>query len=301
MGLMTRRESLKLAAAAGIAAWIPIPLLGAELQSLPGAGATGDGKEAEADMKLGLVTYNIAGKWDLPTLIEKCVSVGIEGVELRTTHAHGVEPSLGKSQRREVRKRFEDSGIVLWGLGSVCEFHQTDPAVVKKNVEDCRAFTLLAVDVGAKGVKVRPNGFPEGVSREKTLEQIGLALRECGRFAADHGVEIWLEVHGKDTCHPPHIRAILDHCDHRSVGACWNSNAADIKDGSVSEYFELLRPDIKSCHINQIWTPSYPWRELFRLLKASKYDRFTLAEIPESADPDAVLRYYRALWAELTG
>lgn len=251
-------------------------------------------------MKLGLVTYNIANKWDLPALIRKCTDIGIEGVELRTTHAHGVEPSLDKVQRQEVRKRFEDSCVILWGLGSICEFHQTDPAIVRKNIEDCKAFTLLAADTGAKGVKVRPNGLPEGVALEKTLEQIGLALRECGRFAADHGIEIWLEVHGKDSSHPPHIRTMLDICGHPSVGACWNGNPPDVKDGSVKEYFELLRPDLKSCHINQIWRSSYPWKEFFSLLKASKYDRFTLAEIPESADPDTVLSYYRALWMEYT-
>ena len=29
-----------------------------------------------------------------------------------------------------------------------------------------------------------------GVPRQKTLEQIGIALRECGTFARDYGVEI---------------------------------------------------------------------------------------------------------------
>ncbi len=285
---ITRRECLRLGAVAGLAALIPLPAFAAQR------------KEIKARMKLGLVTYNIANKWDLPTLIEKCKATGIEGVELRTTHAHGVEPSLNKQQRQDVRKRFEDSGVVLWGLGSICEFHQTDPAVVKKNIEDCKAFTLLAVDLGAKGVKVRPNGLPDEVPIEKTIEQIGLALKECGRFAADQGIEIWVEVHGPKSCHPPYIRAMLDRCDHPSVGACWNSNLQDIKDGSVKEYFNLLRPDIKSCHITELWKTDYPWRELFSLFKASNYDRFTLAEIPESADPDRVLHYYKALWQEYT-
>ena len=253
-------------------------------------------------MKLGLVTYNLANRWDLATIIERCKATGFEGVELRTTHAHGVEPSLSKSERKDVRKRFEDSGIILWGLGSICEFHQTDPAVVKQNMETCKEFVLLAQDLGAKGVKVRPNGFQEakGIPIERTLDQISLALNECGRFGADHGIEIWLEVHGPGTCHPPHIRTMLDRCNHASVGACWNSNQADIKDGSVKEYFELLRKDLKSCHINELWREDYPWKELFSLFKKSGYDRFTLAEIPESADPEKVMRYYRALWKELT-
>lgn len=250
-------------------------------------------------MKLGLVTYNMAKDWDVPTIIQKCRALGFEGVELRTTHAHGVEPSISQARRREVRQMFADSGVVLWGLGTVCEFHAPDQAVVRQNVEMCRSFVVLAKDVGAKGVKVRPNALPEGVPVERTLEQIGKALRECGEFAAEHSVEIWLEVHGSGTSHPPHIRTIMDHCDHPQVGVCWNSNSTDIKDGSVREYFKLLEKDIKSCHITELCDTRYPWRELFGLLKQAGYDRFTLAEIPGSSDPDRVLRYYKALWDEL--
>ncbi len=287
---LTRRECLKLAFSAGLAA-ICRPVF-----------AESNVKRGNGKMHLGLVTYNLAPKWDLPTIIERCKATGFEGVELRTTHTHGVEPSLSKSQRQDVRKRFEDSGIVLWGLGSVCEFHSADQAVVKQNIETCKRFVELAVDVGAKGVKVRPNGFQEdrGISRDATIEQIGKAFRECGQFAADRDIEIWVEVHGKDTCHPPYVRRMLDICGHPSVGACWNSNLQDIKDGSVREYFELLRPDIKSCHITELWRADYPWRELFSLFKKTGYDRFTLAEIPESADPERVMHYYKALWTEYT-
>lgn len=252
-------------------------------------------------MKLGLVTYNIASKWDVSTIIEKCTAIGIEGVELRTTHAHGIEPSLSKAERKEVRKRFQDAGITLWGLGTVCEYHSDDPAVVERNIETCMAFVLLAEDIGATGVKVRPNGLQlgKGIPEEQTLEQIGLALRKCGSFAAEHGIEIWLEVHGPETQQPSRIRKIIDVCDHPYVGVCWNSNPTDVKNGSIKESFQLLRQNIKSVHINELWNPAYPWRELFTLLKQS-YNRFTLAEIPESADPERVLRYYRALWLELT-
>src|SRR5919204_6322477 len=110
--------------------------------------------------RLGLVTYNVAAAWDLPTLLKICKTVGISPVELRTTHKHGVEPSLSKDQRKEVRQRFADAGIAIWGCGSTCEFHSPDPAVVKKNIETCKRFVELAHDLGGRGVKVRPNGLP---------------------------------------------------------------------------------------------------------------------------------------------
>lgn len=292
---LTRREALTGAAAGLASGALALSVAAAQTPSPRPRPLTR--KEPGRRMKLGLVTYNLAKDWDLPTLIRRCREARFEGVELRTTHAHGVEPSLSRERRREVRRRFEDSGITLWGLGSVCEFHSPDPAVVRRNIEECKAFAQLAEEVGARGVKVRPNGLPEGVPVEKTLEQIGRALAECGRAAADHGVEIWLEVHGAGSQHPPHIRAMIDHADHPRVGVCWNSNPTDVKDGSVREYFDLLKKDIKSCHITEL-SSDYPWRELFALLKAAGYDRFTLAEVQTSQEPERFMGYYRALWRE---
>ena len=48
-------------------------------------------KAGRKGLKLGTVTYNIAKDWDLPTLIKNLTEAGFDGVELRTTHKHGVE------------------------------------------------------------------------------------------------------------------------------------------------------------------------------------------------------------------
>ena len=249
-------------------------------------------------MKLGFVTYQIAKDWNVDTIIEMCGKTGFEGVEPRTTHAHGIEVDLSADQRREVRKKFEGAGIEIAGLGSVFEYHAIDPAEVKQNVQGTIEYAKLAADLGCTGVKVRPNGLQtdQGVPVEKTLEQIGLALRECGQTAGDLGVEIRLEVHGRETCIPANIRTILDHADHDNVYACWNSNQQDVTDGSIRQNFELLQDKIGLVHINELWKSEYPWQEMFGLLKASGYDGFMLAEIPDSPEPERLLNYYRALW-----
>ena len=96
---MKRREFLSTVAA--------IPALGlpTDAQTPPAASSGRKG------LKLGTVTYNIAKDWDLPTLIKNLTDVGLDGVELRTTHKHGVELSLSPSARAEVRKRFDDSPV----------------------------------------------------------------------------------------------------------------------------------------------------------------------------------------------
>lgn len=254
--------------------------------------------------RLGMVTYNIAANWDLPTILRVSRAVGIAAVECRTTHRHGVEPTLNAEERRRVRGQFADAGIVFWGCGTVCEFHSPDRAEVDRQIETCRRFVQLVADLGGRGVKVRPNALPAGVPPERTLEQIGRALRTCGQAAADAGIEIWLEVHGPRTQEPANIRAIMQACDHASVGITWNSNPTDVRDGSVAESFAMLRQWIKSCHINELYRPTYPYRELFRLLREDGYDRYTLIEVgrgmPDVASGEELLRYYNALWNELS-
>jgi len=250
-------------------------------------------------MKLGAVTYNVLKDWDLETIITKLEQAGFSGVELRTTHKHGVEVTLGVAERQKVKERFAQSKVKLVSFGSTCEYHAADPAVRRKNIEDTKAWVDLAKDTGAMGVKVRPNGFPPNVPREQTIKNIGLALKECGDYAKVRGVEIWLEVHGRDTSAPPVCAAIMKEANHPSVGLCWNSNPGDIVNGSIKQSFDLLKPWIKSCHINELANPAYPWRELFQLLNAAKYDRYTLMECAESKEPERFMRFYAALWREL--
>ncbi|MDX2029463.1 MAG: sugar phosphate isomerase/epimerase family protein [Blastocatellia bacterium] len=246
--------------------------------------------------KLGLVTYNLAKDWDISTLIKNCEATGFEAVELRTTHKHGVEPALGAAARAEVKARFAASKVRLLSLGSVCEFHSPDAKVVRGNIDECRRFVDLARDIGALGVKVRPNGIPKDVPEEKTIAQIGASLRECGEHAKGAGIEIWVEVHGRDSSQPARMAGMMKAADHPHVGICWNSNPEDLTNGSAREGFALLKPWLRNAHINELWKPEYPWREVFGLMKKAGYNRYTLAEIPDTTDPIRLMRYYRALW-----
>jgi sugar phosphate isomerase/epimerase len=253
-------------------------------------------KGTMAMSQLGIVTYNIAKDWDLPTILTRLEKLGYEGVELRTTHAHKVEVNLAKDERELVRKRFEDSPVQLAGLGSAFEYQAADPAVVRKNIDETKEYVRLAHDVGSPGVKVRPNGIPKGADLDVTLRQIGRALHEIGDDADDFGVAIRVEVHGGVTQDLDNFAKIMKYADHPNVYACWNSNPGDVKNGSIKENFALIAPRVHEVHLRDLTDEAYPWRELFGLLNAQKYEGFTLAEIPESPDPERVLRYFRSLW-----
>ena len=249
-------------------------------------------------MLLGAVTYNVLANMDLETVIRTLEATGFDAVELRTGHKHGVEPSLSEAERLKVKDRFEHSKVRLLSFGSTCEFQSNDPVERKKQIDLAKQFISLAHDTGALGVKVRPNGLAKGVPRETTIQNIAAGLREVGDHGYVHGVEIWLEVHGGETQIPAAAAEIMRATNHKNVGLCWNSNPTDVVEGSVKPSFDLLRPWLRSCHINELPGP-YPYKELFGLMKKTGYDRWTLCECAESKEPERFLKYYRALWREL--
>lgn len=236
------------------------------------------------NMAFGLVTYLWGRDWDLPTLIGNCEKSKVLGVELRTTHAHGVECDLNAKQRADVAKRFADSPVVNVGLGSNERFDHADPAGLKTAIEATKAFVKLSHDVGGSGVKVKPNSFQKNVPREKTIEQIGRALNQVGAFGADYGQEIRLEVHGQ-CAELPTIKAIMDVADHENVGVCWNSNRQDLEGEGLEYNFHLVRDRFgDTVHIRELNDSSYPYQQLFDLFVKTDYTGWILLEARTNPD-----------------
>ena len=294
----TRRRflgTLGVSLAAAAAAGPPALAEDGPAAAKPKAGAKGP--------RIGLVTYLLAKDWDVKTIIKNCAETRFEGVELRTGHAHGVEISLGPSERKDVRARFEDSPVALASLGGTYEFHSTDPKEVRKNIDGAKEYAKLAADVGAKGIKVRPNGLQtgKGIPADATLRQIGESLAEVGEAAARLGVEVRVEVHGSETSRLPNMKVILDRAAHKNVFACWNSNGTDLLDGGLEANFALVKERIGFVHMRDLYLEDYPFRRLLGLLRDSGYEGYCCAEIPESGDPLRVMRYYRALFLAYQG
>jgi len=252
----------------------------------------------ESRFQLGCVTYNLLRNMDLDTLLATLEKAGFAAVELRTTHRHGVEPSLDSAARAAVKQRFAKSKVKLLSYGTTCEFQSPDAAERRKQLDSAMSFVDLARDTGATAVKVRPNGLPQGVPLDDTVKNIASSLHELGDYGQSKGIEIWMEVHGSKTQEFPLASRILRTASHRNVGACWNSNPTDVVDGSVKQAFDALGPFIRNCHISEL-TSGYPYKEFFRLLRESGYSRYTLAEVDESKETDRFMRYYKALWEQL--
>ncbi len=289
----SRRNFLKTAAITGTAAAIPGCVSAASPDS-----EVGTIKLNENPLKLGLMTYNMGKKWDIDTVIKNLSEAGFQSVELRTTHAHGIEVTMSAAERAEVKKRFEDSPLEAISLASAFKYHYVDQDELKKSIEGTKEYTLLARDVGALGFRVFPNELPAEVPVEQTLEQIGKSLAEVGEFAYNEGVEIRVCVHGKGTSKVPIIKKIIDYSESPHVYVNWNCSDSDTEGEGLEYNFNSIKDRIRSLHTHELWT-DYPYRELFRLLSENNFTGYCNAEIPPNDDPVRFLKYYRGLFLAL--
>ncbi len=266
MKLISRRRFLQQSVSAGIGL--------AAIGRLPAPELS-----AKQKMNFGLVTYMWAFDWDLPTLIANCEKTGYLGVELRTQHAHKVEINLNAAQRAEVKKRFADSPVKCLGYGSNFEFHSPDPKVLRDNIEQSKEYIKLCRDIGASGLKVKPNDLPASVPKEKTIAQIGASLNELGKFARDYGQLIRVEVHGNLTQEIPNMKAIFDQVTEPNVKMNWNCNDQDLLPPGLEANFNSVKKWFgDTVHVRELNVGNYPYQQLFDLFNKINYKGWVLLE-----------------------
>lgn len=270
----------------------------ASMRSLGALAALAD--KPGSKMQLGFCTYLWGQDWDLPTLIANCEKANVLGVETRTEHKHGVEPSLNAEQRAEVRKRFADSKVKFLGPGTNEAFHYAEPAEVEKNIARAKEFVKLSHDCGGTGVKVKPNDLPKDVPIEKTVAQIGKSLNEVGKFAAEFGQEIRLEVHG-GCARLPVMKQIMDHVDQPNVGLCWNCNSDDLQGEGLASNFNLVKNRLGgTVHIRELNVGDYPYQQLIDLLTRIDYAGWVLLECrTKQEDRVAAMQEQKTLFAQM--
>jgi len=258
---------------------------------------------AAKGMKFGLCTYLWGQDWDLPTLISNCELTGYLGLELRTQHAHKVETNLTKEQRSEVKKRFADSSAKCLGYGANFEYHSPDQAKLKENIEQTKEYIKLCKDIGATGIKVKPNDLPAAVPAEKTIAQIAASLNEVGKFAKDYGQLVRVEVHGNKTQEIPNIRAIFEQVTEKNVVMCWNCNDQDLLAPGLEPNFNSVKKWFgDTVHVRELNVGTYPYQQLFDLFNGIKYDGWVLLEARTApADRIVAMKEQLAIFNKMTG
>jgi hypothetical protein len=252
-----------------------------------------------AQTRFGFTTYQWGKDWDIPTLITNCCTARTFGVELRTSqsYAHGVELELDAQQRREVRKKFEDSPVKLVGIATSERYDSPDAAKLEAAIENTKAFIKLSRDIGSSGVRVFPNSFHDGVPKDKTIEQISNSMNIVGAFAGDYGQQVRLEAHG-NVGELPTLRAIMDRVYQPSVRIKLNSSTRDAAGNGFEHNFGLVKDFLgDTLHLHNLKDTGFPYQLQMDLLVKMGWKGWQLLEVSDKV-PDRVqaLIEQRRIW-----
>lgn len=195
------------------------------------------------------------------------------------------------------------SSVKCVGYGSNFEFHSSDPSELRRNIELTKEHIKLCSDIGATGIKVKPNDIPDGIPKEKTLEQIGKSLNEIGKFARDYGQLVRVEVHGNHTQELPNMAAIFRYVTEPDVKICWNCNDQDLLPPGLKGNFHLIRKWIgDTVHVRELNDGTYPYQKLFNLLSDIRYRGWVLLEgRTDPADKIKAMKEQLTIFNRMTG
>jgi sugar phosphate isomerase/epimerase len=255
-------------------------------------------------MRLSLLTYNMARNWELPKILEVARQGGCAGVEFRAeaNHRHGVELETPRASRREIRERVEDAYLEIACIGLSSRFDTPNVGRRREVIERTQRYVELAADVNCRRLRVFGNDMPkQGLDgdappeRPAVIGYIAAALRELAEFAAPHGVDILLEMHGQFN-YWNFARPAVEQADHPSLGIVYNCDNRDLVGGSVASTYSRVRHLIRHVHMHD-FTRGFPYPELFGLLQRDGYEGYLSSELgTEIPPPEEFLLMYAQLF-----
>jgi len=252
-------------------------------------------------VKLSLDTYSIGADFTLRDLVAMLPANGFDGIEFRceSNQRHGIEPETDPVERRRVRSLLEQAGLQVSCLSTSQRFEYPEAARRQAAVDRTKQFIDLAADLGCGRIRVFGNDFPAGVPKDEVVRYVGESLRQCGQYAEDKGVDVLLEMHG-GFYYWEHCLEAVQIADHSNVAINYNCDPRDLVSGSVAFTLGQVRDYVRHVHLHELESPTFPYKELFGLLKAMNYDNFcSLEESYHEGGEKKVIALYAALYREM--
>ena len=175
---------------------------------------------------------------------------GYDGIEPRTAcgHKHGVELVADAAQRRDIRKKAEETGIALCCIATGCQY--SNPAGAAQAAEETRAYVDLAADVGSRRLRVFGGVIPDGLDRAESAESIVESLKFVADHAEKRGVIVCIETHD-NWCDPEHMAEIMRRVDHPAIAVNWDiMHPVRQTNATMESAFQTLKPWIKHVHFH---------------------------------------------------
>lgn len=194
--------------------------------------------------------------WTFEQITDFAVQNAYSGLEVRGIKR---EMDLTKCKEFSSPEKIEETltlmnskGLKFVNLGASARMHFHEGNDKEKNLAEAKSFVDLAEKIKCRYVRVFPNNFPKGRTREQTILTVAENLLILGNYAKDRNVTILLETHG-DFSSSDDILEVMKAAKHPNIGLVWDiANMWTITKESPSVVYEKLKKYIRHTHIKDV-------------------------------------------------
>ena len=245
-------------------------------------------------------------------VIAIAVANGFAGVEIRFIRGTvdlASLPEFSPGGIGETRRKFDDAGIAVVGIGTSLRMVSLDSVERAKQMESAKVNTDIAAGLGATYLRVFGGPIPPQQDRDRTLDAIATGLGAIGDLSARSGVTSLLETHD-DFSRSPTILDLYRRGMSEAVEVLWDTLHTYRHGEGAEATWSQLGPFIRLVHVKDatVATPEtfdfaltgegrVPIRTFVELLEAKGYDGFVNFEWekgwhPEIAEPEVAFPHF---------
>jgi sugar phosphate isomerase/epimerase len=138
--------------------------------------------------------------WSIPTVIEKAVEFGYQGLEWRGGTQGHIPPTMTARERASLRKMSDDAGLIALCITTYTSFVSPLAEERKSNVDELRRYSDFAAEIGAPYVRAFLGELPANTKiTDEIYENISGCLNIASTYAGTVGVKIAVEPHDNFT------------------------------------------------------------------------------------------------------
>lgn len=246
-----------------------------------------------AGPRLGLCSVTFRSL-PVPEVLRVSAGAGLDCIEWGAdVHA----PPADQAALAEVRARTQDAGLRVASYGAYWR------AGVNP-VDELRPVLDAAAVLGAPRVRVWAGGLGTDEADERTWESVSDALRQAGRLAGGHGLQVGLEFHrGTLTDSVGSTQRLLDLVDDAAVVPYWQPRLDDPPRPAV-EGLRAMVDRVAAVHVFSWWPGDHRlplaqredlWRPALAEVLGRRQDVDLLLEFVPGDDPGVLAREVQTL------
>ena len=201
-----------------------------------------------------LLSFSTLGcpDWTFDQIVAFAKQHDYKGIEVRGIMREMDLPKCKEFSSQNVKttmQKMKDNDLHFVDLGSSCTLHFPEGNERKKNIDEGKRFIDLAQQIDCPYIRVFPNNFIKGQTKEATLELISKGALELAEHANGSNVSVLIETHG-DLVHPDDIVTVMQAAKHKHTGIIWDvTNMWMITGEAPQAVYEKLKPYIRHTHI----------------------------------------------------